>query len=119
MTKRATTLRSFGDVRSVEKVSDLWKMLLRIKVPVVGSLGRIRPGEIWAFFRPIGIPEKENKMANETAWLENLARRIETAARIPNNKAKLFAIADDVRRYKDKKHDGVDLFEGIEHLEMR
>lgn len=41
-----------------------------------------------------------------TAWLENLARRIETAARTPNNKAKLFAVADDVRRYKEKQYDG-------------
>lgn len=46
-------------------------------------------------------------MANETSFLEDLARRIEAAARIPNNKAKLFAIADDVRRYKDKKYDGL------------
>ena len=46
-------------------------------------------------------------MASETAWLENLARRIETAARLENNKAKLFAIADDVRRYKEQRYDGV------------
>ncbi len=45
-------------------------------------------------------------MASETAWLENLARRIETAARLPNNKAKLFAIAHDVRCYKDNKYSG-------------
>ncbi len=45
-------------------------------------------------------------MASETAFLENLARRIETAARLPNNKAKLFAIADDIRRYKENKYDG-------------
>lgn len=43
---------------------------------------------------------------NETSYLENLARRIESAARIPNNKAKLFAIADDIRKYKEQKHDG-------------
>lgn len=52
---------------------------------------------------------------NETSYLENLARRIETAARLPNNKAKLFAIADDIRRYKERKHDGV--LEGFEFLE--
>ncbi len=45
-------------------------------------------------------------MPSETTWLENLARRIETAARTPNNKAKLFAIAHDVRCYKDNKYSG-------------
>lgn len=44
---------------------------------------------------------------NETSYLENLARRIETAARLPNNKAKLFAIADDIRRYKELRYAGV------------
>lgn len=44
---------------------------------------------------------------NETSYLENLARRIETAARLPNNKAKLFAIADDIRRYKEMRYAGI------------
>lgn len=44
---------------------------------------------------------------NVTSYLENLARRIETAARTPNNKAKLFAIADEIRQYKDKQYEGI------------
>lgn len=44
---------------------------------------------------------------NETSYLENLARRIEAAARLQNNTAKLFAIADDIRRYKEMKYDGI------------
>lgn len=44
---------------------------------------------------------------NETSYLENLARRIEAAARLQNPTAKLFAIADDIRKYKEQKYDGV------------
>lgn len=44
---------------------------------------------------------------NESSYLENLARRIESAARLPNNKAKLFAIADDIRKYKEQKYEGI------------
>lgn len=54
----------------------------------------------------------------DISYLENLARRIEQTARIENNRAKLFKIADEIRQYKDKKYNGgEDPFEGIQHLE--
>lgn len=42
----------------------------------------------------------------ESTYLENLARRIEQAARLDNPKAKLFKIADEIRQYKERKYDG-------------
>lgn len=54
---------------------------------------------------------------DSTGYLENLARRIETAARTEKNKAMLFKIADDIRRYKRDKYDLPTLQEelGLEH----
>lgn len=44
---------------------------------------------------------------SESSYLEDMARRIETAARAPKiSKAKLFAIADSIRQFKEKKYDG-------------
>jgi hypothetical protein len=43
---------------------------------------------------------------NESSYLENLARRIEEAARLPNPKARLFKIADEIRLYKDRRYSG-------------
>jgi hypothetical protein len=44
---------------------------------------------------------------SEESYLEDLARRIEEAARAPKiSKAKLFSIADSIRLYKDKKYAG-------------
>lgn len=43
---------------------------------------------------------------NESSYLENLARRIEQAARLKNPTATLFRIADEIRQYKDKRYNG-------------
>lgn len=40
---------------------------------------------------------------DEVRYLEDLARQIEAAARVTPNRAKLMKIADNVRRYKDKR----------------
>lgn len=43
---------------------------------------------------------------NESSYLENLARRIEDAAKLKNPTARLFKIADEIRQYKDKRYNG-------------
>jgi hypothetical protein len=48
---------------------------------------------------------------NESSYLENLARRIEEAARLKNPVPRLFKIADEIRQYKDKRYNGGEMEE--------
>ena len=48
---------------------------------------------------------------NESSYLENLARRIEEAARLKNPVPRLFKIADEIRQYKDRRYNGGDMQE--------
>ena len=52
---------------------------------------------------------------NESSYLENLARRIEDAAKLANPTARLFKIADEIRQYKEKKYDGAVNFDFVDN----